>query len=700
MKALFTSIIVVVCNAVSHFALSQPANDNACNATQLTMENTGCEPTTVYTYTNATPSGWGGCINATQDPDVWYKVTVPANGQFNFKMEAGPGETSLIIGSWYYGNCSSLIPFQSNNGIFCFFSLPYSGTATNLAPGSTVYMRLYKPNNTATSGSAKFCVSNNTSFADEPCNAGFIPVEQQPDPLGQLCLPTTNYTWEGTTLTPAIPNPTCGVVSPTNIRDVWFKIRVPASGKMNVNFTNTFAGLAPTIALYNATACNGTFTQFYCGLSGSNFTGLTPNSVVYCRVYQYSSTPIEYGSAKFCVSASNSVPAINNSTRIGIGIDTPFAKLDVVGTGIFRDKLTVAGDLETRGNLVVQGNIIGKDGVTSISGGQVGIDSLDIISRIGNRIALWGGLGNSPKYGFGIQSATLQMFTDAPAANIVFGHGNSYNFNERVRIINQGEYGMQITGRLQLRNGTNSSGLWLTNTDNTVNSAFIGLASDNQVGFFGGTGAQWGLTMNTTNGNVGIGLNTGQPLRPLSFPASLGEKILLYPGGAGEVGIGVYGNELRLHADNPGAKVSFGTQDNAGVYSENALAQRNGAYAFSVLGSLWVNGMTYGSDQRFKRNITPLNNSLDKLLQLNGVSYDMNTEAFPKNHFVSTKEIGLIAQDVRAIVPEVVGEKDGYLGIDYAKLVPLLIEAIKEQNKKIEKQQQEIDALKLKMSSK
>lgn len=41
-----------------------------------------------------------------------------------------------------------------------------------------------------------------------------------------------------------------------------------------------------------------------------------------------------------------------------------------------------------------------------------------------------------------------------------------------------------------------------------------------------------------------------------------------------------------------------------------------------------------------------------------------------------------------------VGEKDGYLGIDYAKLVPLLIEAIKEQNKKIEKQQQEIDTLK------
>ena len=67
------------------------------------------------------------------------------------------------------------------------------------------------------------------------------------------------------------------------------------------------------------------------------------------------------------------------------------------------------------------------------------------------------------------------------------------------------------------------------------------------------------------NGNVGIG--TTNPVKPLSFPAILGEKILLYPGAAGEVGIGVYGNELRLHSDNPGAKVSFGTQTNAGAFT-------------------------------------------------------------------------------------------------------------------------------------
>ena len=53
-----------------------------------------------------------------------------------------------------------------------------------------------------------------------------------------------------------------------------------------------------------------------------------------------------------------------------------------------------------------------------------------------------------------------------------------------------------------------------------------------------------------------------------------GEKILLYPGGVGEVGIGVYGNELRLHSDNPGAKVSFGTQDNFGVFTEKCQVRK------------------------------------------------------------------------------------------------------------------------------
>jgi len=55
--------------------------------------------------------------------------------------------------------------------------------------------------------------------------------------------------------------------------------------------------------------------------------------------------------------------------------------------------------------------------------------------------------------------------------------------------------------------------------------------------------------------------------------------------------------------------------------------------------------------------------------------------------------MGLLAQNVETVVPEAVSEKDGYKGVDYAKLVPLLIESIKEQQKQIDDQQTQIYTL-------
>lgn len=184
------------------------------------------------------------------------------------------------------------------------------------------------------------------------------------------------------------------------------------------------------------------------------------------------------------------------------------------------------------------------------------------------------------------------------------------------------------------------------------------------------------------NGNMGIG--NSAPTSPLSFPSVVGKKISFYESGPGEYGIGLHPGELRLYADQIGSKVSFGTQDNAGNFAENAKAERNGAFAFSIFGSLWVNGTTYTSDERFKLNITPIQSPLQKLMQLNGVEYEMKTDAFPQNHFLPGRQIGLLAQNVEKIIPEAVNEKDGYKGVDYARLVPLLIESIKELKKEVE----------------
>jgi hypothetical protein len=328
-------------------------------------------------------------------------------------------------------------------------------------------------------------------------------------------------------------------------------------------------------------------------------------------------------------------------------------------------------------------------------GGQLTLDSLSFTNRLGNHISLYGGLGAVSQYGLGIQSGLLQMYSDGTGSSIAFGYGHSTNFTERARTINNGEVSFQTSGRLQIKTGSQSAGLWLSNTANSANSAFIGLASDNQVGFYGNTGALFGLTMNTTTGNVGIGLNGAAAQVPLQFSNALGiTKISLYRGTYGDVGIGAYPGELRLQNDIPNGKVSLGVIETTGAFTELAKAERNGAYAFSIFGSLWVNGTTYASDERFKQNITTIQSPLQKLLQLNGVEYEMRTGEFVKNNFQSGRQIGLLAQNVEKVIPEAVSEQNGYKGVDYAKLVPLLIEAIKEQNKKIEELERKLNLIK------
>ncbi len=95
--------------------------------------------------------------------------------------------------------------------------------------------------------------------------------------------------------------------------------------------------------------------------------------------------------------------------------------------------------------------------------------------------------------------------------------------------------------------------------------------------------------------------------------------------------------------------------------------------------SAWVNY----SDERLKTNIITIENALSKVLSLRGVNYEWKN---PENDFPGVK-IGLIAQEVKEIVPEVVNEIGGVYGIQYAPLAALLVEAVKDQ-------QAQIDALK------
>lgn len=121
-----------------------------------------------------------------------------------------------------------------------------------------------------------------------------------------------------------------------------------------------------------------------------------------------------------------------------------------------------------------------------------------------------------------------------------------------------------------------------------------------------------------------------------------------------------------------------------------------------VVGNIFATGTITPSDARYKRNITLINNPIAKLQQLNGVTYNYRNDEFPEMKFPEITQVGLIAQDVEKVFPQLVFTDDkGYKAVDYVKLIPLLIETAKVQEKQqeaiqatIRKQQEEIDALK------
>jgi hypothetical protein len=131
-----------------------------------------------------------------------------------------------------------------------------------------------------------------------------------------------------------------------------------------------------------------------------------------------------------------------------------------------------------------------------------------------------------------------------------------------------------------------------------------------------------------------------------------------------------------------------------------------GSYTLEVGGTIWANGSTISagssvwSDARYKYEIVPLSDALSSVLKMNGVTYKWKQDEFPGLKFPEGEQIGVIAQEIEQIVPQVVYTgPDGYKSVSYEKLVPVLIEAIKEQQKIIDSQKTALEEMNKKVQS-
>jgi hypothetical protein len=124
-----------------------------------------------------------------------------------------------------------------------------------------------------------------------------------------------------------------------------------------------------------------------------------------------------------------------------------------------------------------------------------------------------------------------------------------------------------------------------------------------------------------------------------------------------------------------------------------------GGELLQVNGPAFINGLQVPSDLRFKKDITQIENSLEIVNSLEGVSYSWRIDEFPNRNFSEGRSNGVIAQELRKYIPNAVKEApNGYLSVNYDEIIPVLIEAIKELNKKVEEQYTDSDKIRVSRS--
>ena len=203
-----------------------------------------------------------------------------------------------------------------------------------------------------------------------------------------------------------------------------------------------------------------------------------------------------------------------------------------------------------------------------------------------------------------------------------------------------------------------------------------GKSTSGYAGYFEGKGY--------FSGNVGIGVT---PTVTLDVNGPIKGRYIRTGGSNENTGVFAEGYQVGVFARGGGPEYTLFPSD-AGVIGSGAH------YDFYAGGP----GTNYGaaSSIRWKTDITPIDNALDKILNLRGVYFNWDQEHGGEH------DMGMIAEEVGQVLPEIVEyEKDGIYttGMDYSKLTPLLVEAVKALKEENDVLKQRLETLEAKMQT-
>ena len=231
--------------------------------------------------------------------------------------------------------------------------------------------------------------------------------------------------------------------------------------------------------------------------------------------------------------------------------------------------------------------------------------------------------------------------------------GGSNTFNENVGIGNEDpSFNLDVSGDI------NFTGTLFQNGSEFVSS-------------------NWELSGNNIHRmNTLVGINKSNPIYDLDVSGDINFTGTLFQNGLGFVGSNweLSGNDI------------FRLNTKVGINKSNP------SQALDIIGNITLTGdITSTSDIRFKENVIQLDNCLEKVSNLRGVYYNFKNE--------NTRKVGMIAQEVEKVIPELVVDNDDRKTLNYQNMVAILIEAIKELKNKNEYLEKEIININKKLSN-
>jgi len=365
----------------------------------------------------------------------------------------------------------------------------------------------------------------------------------------------------------------------------------------------------------------------------------------------------------FATNATNRM-TITGGGNIGIGTTAPASKLEV-STGALGTLLN---------NTIEQQRLFSSNSNLSyLDFKQIrtspGTDWTSAASRIQQKIdntwmgyLQFNGTGNTAGISFGVGSTTT-----APG-----------NVTEAMRINSVGNVGIGMTNpseKLNVNGNIYAQG---------VGNGFYGTFFNSGSPSYDATIAGKNIIMQPVSGNVGIG--TTSPTETLTIKtdgrlkfnpnSTWGASLVI--GGNGHIGndASVVTTNGNLHLD--GSLGASGTYINW-YNGTGGLAVGNGTGG--GYGPVMASSFNVSSDRRLKKDIKKIKKSIEKIKELNGVTFYYKDKNFTQRH-----QVGVIAQDVKKVFPELVNtnKRTGFYSVNYSGLVAPLIEATKEQQVEIE----------------